>query len=104
MCDGDRLFRFIHGWASTHRALQQNQPLPLLSPIYDPSLIDRLAAGRSGAERADDQILRASQALPIHCYDWWASKEDAPEAFAPMVELHRELDGVPFPAPSLPIE
>src|SRR3569833_1028301 len=72
LADAQSLLIFVHRWAAQCRSLFNN-PTPCLvdSPIFNPSLLDRAAAGNLDGTAADQALLDAALDLPIHRYDWW---------------------------------
>jgi hypothetical protein len=56
-------------------------PLPVLTPIFEPLLLDSFAAGNINAESADPSIMKDALSLPLHRYDWWASPAQPPSPF-----------------------
>ncbi|KAL9597892.1 MAG: hypothetical protein Q9219_004845 [cf. Caloplaca sp. 3 TL-2023] len=80
--DAQAFLRFVHDWAGVHRSLVGGKPLPALEPVFDPAVLDGLAAGDVDAEEPDEGILARAGELQVHRYDWWASGgEDCPEGF-----------------------
>lgn len=78
IADAQTLLRFTHDWASVNRSILANTPRPSLSPVFDPLLLDRAAAGDIDASRPDPTILLLSGKLPQHRYDLWASAKGCP--------------------------
>ena len=83
LADITSLTRFVRDWADVSRAMLAEAPLPLLEPIFDPSLLDTCAAGDINANAADPTIMEDAFALPLHRYDWWASPGKPPSVFSP---------------------
>lgn len=78
IADAHTLLRFTHDWASVNKSTLANAPRPVLSPVFDPLLLDRAAAGDIDASHPDPAILLLSGKLPQHRYDLWASAKDCP--------------------------
>ncbi|KII91091.1 hypothetical protein PLICRDRAFT_158656 [Plicaturopsis crispa FD-325 SS-3] len=78
LADAQSLLQFMHDWAAVNRALRAHASAPVLSPVFEPSLLDRTAAGNIDAAESDPNIIVDARMLPIHRYDWWASARDCP--------------------------
>ncbi|RAH43760.1 transferase family protein [Aspergillus brunneoviolaceus CBS 621.78] len=87
LADAQTLVHFVKDWASINRAILRKSPLPVLTPVFRPDQIDALAAGDINADTQDETIIRQTEDLPIHRYDWWNPEpgsirpSDVPEAF-----------------------
>ncbi|KAJ9114707.1 hypothetical protein QFC22_005583 [Naganishia vaughanmartiniae] len=83
--DATTLLTFMHDWAATNRALSAGtSSLPELQPVFDPSLLDRKAAGDIDALEPDLEIIHNARSLPLHRYDWYLSGgPDCPSYFLP---------------------
>ena len=77
--------------------------MPVLKPIFDPRMLDRRAAGNIDAEKPDEKIMEAAEKLPVHQFDWWASKENCPDIFLPRTSPHHSLSGIPLASLGNPI-
>ncbi|MCJ1375678.1 hypothetical protein MMC20_006915 [Loxospora ochrophaea] len=73
LADAHTLAFFAHDWASTSHAMFANSPLPILSPIFDPQLLENAAAGNIDATTPDPWLVQQARTLPCLRYDWWAS-------------------------------
>lgn len=93
IADATALFQFIKDWNATHRAMLTGHPLPHLSPIFDPRLIDEAAAGDLTSRKPDPELLQAYSALPQRRYDWWTSAEGCPSFMLPQTQIPAELQG-----------
>ncbi|KAK3372609.1 transferase [Podospora didyma] len=82
------LAHFVKNWAfisrstllagcQTSHELQQD-PGPVPEPVFDPSLLDNLAAGDINSPLPDSDILPRAKEMPFHRYDWWAASKNAP--------------------------
>jgi hypothetical protein len=78
IADANALLGFTHDWASINRAIITNTLKPTLSPVFDPLLLDRAAAGDIDALSPDPTLLARSHELPLHRYDLWSSAEGCP--------------------------
>ncbi|TBU57877.1 transferase family-domain-containing protein [Dichomitus squalens] len=99
LADATALLWFIRDWNAVHRALLFNQPLPHLSPIFDPRLIDKAAAGNLDTSAPDPGLLKISRSLPQHRYDWWASADGCPPPMLPQTRPPPELEGADLGPP-----
>lgn len=107
LADAATLVTFMHDWSSTNSAMASNGPLPTLEPVFDPALLDSLAAGDIDGPRPNLEIVQKVRGLPIHRYDWFASgTPNCPPFFRPFTQPPPELDisndpewvrGVPIP-------
>jgi hypothetical protein len=78
LSDAHCMALFARDWAAVSRALLAGTELPRLSPVFNPQLLDKHAAGDIDAPHPDPQIVARAQSLPIHRYDWWISGHDCP--------------------------
>jgi hypothetical protein len=78
MADIATLVRFVKDWGSVSRARLSGESVPVLDPVFDPGLLDGLAAGDINADEPDEDILERARRLPMHRFDWWAEAGDAP--------------------------
>ncbi|RDX39957.1 hypothetical protein OH76DRAFT_1413266 [Lentinus brumalis] len=99
LADATAMMHFVKDWAAVHRALIHGQPLPTLSPVFDPALVDQAAAGDVRSAAADPALLRVSRSLPMCRYDWWASAEGCPEPMLPSTRIPQELAGTDLGPP-----
>lgn len=72
LADAHSLAYFIHDWASVSKSMVDNLPLPDLSPIFDPQLLDQQAAGDIDAITPDPKLVQKFRSLECHDYDWYA--------------------------------
>ena len=73
LADAVTLLTFVKDWAATNLALSTSRSVPILQPLFDPSLVDAAAAGDIDAESPDPSILKVAADLPVHRFDFWAS-------------------------------
>ncbi|GAD99514.1 transferase family protein [Paecilomyces variotii No. 5] len=93
MGDLPSLMQFLYDWAAIHRACLFQKPPPLLSPIFNPAIVDAAAAGDISKPIPDAQLVRHARRAPIHRFDWWAppSKKGVPPVFAHRTRLPESL-------------
>lgn len=101
--DAQAFLRFVHDWAAVHKSLVKGFPRPVLEPVFDPEMLNNMAAGDIDGEEPDKDILETAQELPVHRYDWWASDPDCPEAFHFRTRPSAELITAKVPPPGRPI-
>lgn len=81
LADISALTVFVQDWASISRAvLQGTGELPQPNPIFDPQLLDSMAAGDINAAEPDPATIQYVESLPLHRYDWWAPPGKPPAA------------------------
>lgn len=102
--DAQTMIHFVKDWAAVNNALANQTPLPSLSPIFDPQLLDSSAAGDIDASEPDQNLLDVAKTLPLHLYDWWASTDGCPPPMTAATAIPQELDpetieplGTPLP-------
>ena len=103
LVDARSFMHFMHDWAAVNRAIAQGLPLPQLSRTFEPSLLDRAAAGDINANRPDPKLLEVSRTLPFHRFDWWASADGCPEPSAPWTRIPPALAKVDMSPPGISI-
>ncbi|KIM81290.1 hypothetical protein PILCRDRAFT_89248 [Piloderma croceum F 1598] len=64
LADAQAMVHFVNNWARVNRAILAQAPIPPLSPVFDPSLMDRAAAGDIDAVKPDPEIIKAARTLP----------------------------------------
>ncbi|KAJ7681227.1 hypothetical protein B0H17DRAFT_1138657 [Mycena rosella] len=87
LADAQALVTFVNDWAAVSRALLQSLPPPVLSPVFSPAAFDNAAQGDIDALSPDPEILKIAHELPIHRYDWWASKDACPAGVLASTEI-----------------
>jgi hypothetical protein len=80
--DATAMSQFAKDWSLTSRALLSGEPLPALTPIFDPQLLDALAVGNIDAPTPDPKIQKKARSLPIHRYDGIKKFQDSPSPLA----------------------
>lgn len=71
LADAHAMSIFVKDWAATNQALLKDEPLPKLSPVFNPQLLDSAAAGDIDAENPDPALQEQARKLPFHRYDWY---------------------------------
>ena len=99
IADATALFQFVKDWNAIHRAMLAGNPLPHLSPIFDPRMIDNAVAGDITSGQPDPELLKVYNSLPQRRYDWWASKEGCPSSMLPQAQIPPELQGADLGPP-----
>ncbi|KAE8453945.1 hypothetical protein EG329_007721 [Mollisiaceae sp. DMI_Dod_QoI] len=93
LSDAVCLAQFAKNWSLMSRSMLSNSPIPTLSPIFDPQLLDSFAAGDIDASSPDAEIQRKARELPQHRFDWYKQTAnqpwplDVPSDFDPKWEL-----------------
>ncbi|KAG5204525.1 Glycosyl hydrolase 92 family protein [Trichophyton interdigitale] len=78
LADIQSLVYFVRDWASVSRSILSNTPCPTLNPLFEPGLLDSLAAGDIDAIEPDIAIIQRAKSMPLHRYDWWTSSPNSP--------------------------
>lgn len=78
LADAHAMTVFVKDWASISRALLAGEPLPALSPVFDPQLLDSAAAGDIDAKAPDPGLQEKARSLPFHRFDWYKQVPDQP--------------------------
>lgn len=73
LADITSLVRFVKDWASLGRSAVDSSRPKIEPVILEPELLDSKAAGDINADKADADIIRQAESLPLHRYDWWTS-------------------------------
>lgn len=58
--------------------MSSNQPSPILTPVFDPQLLDARATGDIDASTPDPGIQARARGLPTNRYDWYNQHPQAP--------------------------
>lgn len=99
--DAHTLAHFVNDWSRIAKANITKAPRPSLSPIFQPALLDRQAAGNIDQPIADEQLIRRASTLPFHRYDWWAQSEGCPWPVTPPEPFRSRIPlkpaGIPMP-------
>ena len=98
LADAQTLSQFAKDWASVSCALFHSAPLPTLSPVFDPQLLDSYAAGNIDAETPDPALQELARKLPIHRFDWYM-----PVAGQPPPDIPEDFDTTAVLSPSTAI-
>ncbi|PIL28905.1 hypothetical protein GSI_08951 [Ganoderma sinense ZZ0214-1] len=99
IADATALFQFIKDWNAVHRSMLAGHPLPHLSPIFEPRMIDNAAAGDLNSGKPDPELLQVYSSLPQRRYDWWVSAEGCPSFMLPQAQIPPELQGADLGPP-----
>lgn len=92
LADAQILLHFAHSWAATNLTFSSSGPLPTLTPVFNPSLLDNAAAGDKDALTHNHSILEKAAPLPPHRYNHWASGgPSCPEYALPATKIPYEL-------------
>jgi len=78
LADAVSLSQFAKDWSITSRSMLANQPLPKLSPVFSPQLLDFHAAGNIDSPHPDFLIQFSARSLPQHRYDWYLHVPNQP--------------------------
>ena len=78
LSDAHAMAVFLKDWASTSRALLAGEPLPTLSPVFEPQLLDSASAGNIDAEKPDPALQAQARSLPFHVFDWFKQVPNQP--------------------------
>jgi hypothetical protein len=70
LADARALMSFMDDWAAVNRSLVQGVSLPVPTPIFDPSLSDKQAAGDVNPKEPDQETLEVAQSLPLNRHDY----------------------------------
>ncbi|KAH6985335.1 hypothetical protein EDB80DRAFT_690984 [Ilyonectria destructans] len=81
LADATTFISFLKDWALISRFILNDEPLPQLTPVFDPALLNAQAAGGINVDQPDADIIRRAMSLPMHRYDWWASAATCPWPF-----------------------
>lgn len=96
LADAQSLAQFAKDYASISRALMDREPLPRLSPIFDPQLLDGFAAGDVDAETPDLDLQEQVSRLPCHRYDRYLNNNNLPKDWDTVAHLPLS-PGMPMP-------
>ncbi|KAF8521926.1 transferase family-domain-containing protein [Hysterangium stoloniferum] len=91
LADAQTLLRFATDWAAICSSMVAGTLVPVISPMFNPQLLDCAAAGDINSQNADKNILRQSCPLPLHRYDWWASEKSSVAAKVASSQIPTEI-------------
>jgi hypothetical protein len=97
LTDTQTMVQFISDWARLNRAIVAHAPIPTLSPIFDPSLLDRAAAGDIDAAKADPKLIEAARALPVRRFDPPALADGLSSSINPSTQIPMSLRNLGSP-------
>ncbi|KAM0361228.1 hypothetical protein ACHAO7_007469 [Fusarium culmorum] len=81
LADAMTLITLLKDWASVSQSDLRGESNIHLAPVFDPTLVDKLAAGDINAQHADKTLKEQAKSLPMHRYDWWAPGSAPPWPF-----------------------
>lgn len=96
IADAQTMINFISDWANTNLAIVKGAALPHLTPVFDPNLLDKAAAGNIKDNKPDQSLVDIAVSLPLHRYDWWASADHCPPPFTGETRIPQELVHTPI--------
>ncbi|KAF9884066.1 hypothetical protein FE257_002355 [Aspergillus nanangensis] len=99
LVDAHSLTHFVKDWASVSRALSQRAPIPVLTPLFDPGLLDSHAAGDINSNEPDQTLIQQAESLHLHRYDWWIESPGCPWPY----EIPEPFRGQDWPPAGLPM-
>ncbi|ESK90463.1 transferase family protein [Moniliophthora roreri MCA 2997] len=73
LADAQTLLTFMHDWATVHRGIANGEEVVLTRP-FEPQRLDAAAAGDIEGLGPDKDIMAQAESVPLHRYDWWASR------------------------------
>ncbi|KAH8903525.1 transferase family protein [Coniochaeta sp. PMI_546] len=74
MADIAALVHLIKDWGNVSHAMLEGQPMPRLSPVFEPAKVDDWAQGDINDDDYDEEIVLAAMSLPMSRFDWWAEE------------------------------
>ncbi|RJE26341.1 transferase family [Aspergillus sclerotialis] len=95
IADAHSLIYFVKHWAAISRSILRNLPLPSPTPIFNPEMLDSLAAGDISSDAADQTIIQQTNRLPFHRYDWWIPSPSMPSWGTSKPDVFAEEEVVP---------
>ncbi|KAG8673146.1 hypothetical protein FPOAC2_06575 [Fusarium poae] len=81
LADATTFMSLLKDWASVSQSLLSEESPIRLAPIFDPAVVDKLAAGDINVEYPDESLVKQAKSLPMHRYDWWAPGSAPPWPF-----------------------
>lgn len=81
LADISGLVYFVSDWARVSQAIVTGSTPPVLSPVFEPARLDKVAASDINRHQPDPAIVKKTEALPLHRYDWWAPPGKPPAPF-----------------------
>ncbi|KAJ5438528.1 transferase family protein [Penicillium daleae] len=82
LADIQTVIHFVQDWTKISQWILSGSPSPKpnLTPLFDPTRLDSMAAGDINGEQPDAAIINQALSLPMHRYDWWAAPAPCPWA------------------------
>ena len=71
LADAVAMSQFAKDWSTMSRAMVRRETLPVVTPVFNPQLLDSFAAGNLDASEPDKEIQAKARSLPQHRYDWY---------------------------------
>jgi hypothetical protein len=71
LADAVAMSQFAKDWSTMSRAMVHGETLPILTPVFNPQLLDSFAAGDLDISEPDIQIQAKARGLSQHRYDWY---------------------------------
>ncbi|KAI0819851.1 transferase family-domain-containing protein, partial [Trametes gibbosa] len=102
IADATSMFQFVTSWTMVHRAMLDPHPPLILLPLFEPTLLDKRAAGDINSPTPDPNLLRISHTLPMAKYDWWKSASGCPASMLSSTTVPIELEGTDLGIPGDP--
>jgi hypothetical protein len=97
LADAQSLVQFVDGWAKINCATLAHTPIPPVSPIFDPLVLDQAAAGDIDAANPDPELIKAAHALPIRFFDPPRPADRCPPSITPLIQIPLSLKDLGAP-------
>ncbi|CEI62618.1 hypothetical protein FVEN_g5149 [Fusarium venenatum] len=81
LADATTFMSLLKDWASISQSLLRGESAIRPAPIFDPAIVDKLAAGDINIVHPDENLVKQAKSLPMHRYDWWAPGSAPPWPF-----------------------
>lgn len=103
MADITALVQLMKDWGWVSREVLAGTAKPNITShtksVFDPQLLDSLAAGDINSGRPDAALIQQAEDLPLHRYDWWAPSPGGPKPTVPKPFQEQDLAPVGKPMP-----
>ena len=99
LADAQSMCTFAKDWASVSRAIHSSVPLPDITPVFNPNLLDMAASGDIDAHAPDISLVEEARNLPGHRFDWYREVPGQPWP----VHTPDDFDATAILSPSVPI-
>ncbi|RGP60526.1 hydroxycinnamoyl-coenzyme a shikimate/quinate hydroxycinnamoyltransferase [Fusarium sporotrichioides] len=100
LADATTFISFLKDWASVSQCIFRGESAIRLAPVFNPTLVDTIAAGDINIEHPGESLVKQAKSLPMHRYDWWAPGSAPPWPFRipkPFDKPNLEPVGNPMP-------